>query len=92
MDIVFLNLEGFQIKYNIGVRKFIIAGAFTQIVWKSTKLIGMAVHPGKEQLIVVATYSPRGNTWDDYLTNVVTMKDRMEDLLSSWGSKKQRTC
>jgi len=52
--------------------------------------LGVAVYPGQSRLIIVATYFPPGNT-SDYLTNVVEMKDRMDNSSSSWGTKKLRT-
>jgi len=51
----------------------------------------MAVHPGQNHLIIVATYSPPGNESDGYLKNVVAMKDRIEYPLGKWGTKKLRT-
>jgi len=56
-------------------------------VWRSTKNLGVAVYPGKYNIIIVATYSPPGNDMDDYVMNVVTINDRKDDSLNSWGIK-----
>ena len=49
-------------------------GHFTQVVWKSSKEIGVGVALGKEgKVVVVANYSPAGNN-GQYVENVLPLK------------------
>lgn len=44
---------------------------FSQVVWKDTTDVGIAMAKGKKGMIfVVANYEPRGNTVGDFTVNV----------------------
>lgn len=47
-----------------------IAASFTQIVWKSTEKMGLAMVKNNGIVMVVAVYSPPGNIENEYLLNV----------------------
>jgi len=73
------------------IREYIITGSFTQIVWRSTQKLGVAVYPGNEFVKIVTTYSPRGNIENKYMNNVVAITNAEDDSSSSSGITKQRT-
>lgn len=58
-------------KTTISIRDFIVAGSFTQIVWKNTTHLGLAVLQEKKYYIIVAIYFPRGNISGEYMDNVM---------------------
>ncbi|KAF4524951.1 hypothetical protein B566_EDAN014132, partial [Ephemera danica] len=43
---------------------------FTQIVWKCTTELGIAIATRGNRTVVVANYSPRGNMQDQFRENV----------------------
>jgi len=54
-----------------------ISAPFTQIVWKNTTKLGLAIALKNETTIyVVATYSPRGNKKNHYTNNVLKRNDQ----------------
>lgn len=49
-----------------------IAGHFTQLVWKSTKSMGIAMVKGKSgRIVIVANYNPPGNIMGQFMDNVL---------------------
>lgn len=54
---------------------FICLGHFTQVVWKDTKSIGVAMVKNKSgKFVVVANYYPAGNVQGQYKKNVLKLK------------------
>jgi len=47
-----------------------VAASFTQIVWKSTKSLGLAVVQKEGKNFVIAVYRPAGNFQGKYSANV----------------------
>lgn len=51
--------------------KFLLfSGHFTQVVWKDSKRLGIALVKNNNNTIVVANYDPPGNFIGDYINNV----------------------
>jgi len=50
---------------------FLITEEFTQIVWKDTTLIGLAMQWTKDKYIVQIAYYPRGNIFGQFKKNVL---------------------
>jgi len=48
-----------------------IADAFTQLVWKNTKKMGVGMWIKDKSCLVIAAYSPRGNQREQYTSNVL---------------------
>ncbi|CAO1357642.1 unnamed protein product [Diamesa serratosioi] len=60
-----------QYTWNIEPRGSFKAGQFTQMVWKSSKELGIGVGRTKNgKVIIVASYYPRGNIIGNFLNNV----------------------
>mgnify|MGYP003306650800 CR=1 FL=1 len=50
---------------------FIMLGHFTQVVWKASKLFGIAkAISSNGSIVIVANYDPPGNCSDKYVENV----------------------
>uniref|UniRef100_U5EXX7 Putative scp-like extracellular protein n=1 Tax=Corethrella appendiculata TaxID=1370023 RepID=U5EXX7_9DIPT len=60
-----------QYSFNNEPKGIIKGGQFTQMVWKSTKEMGVGFSKTRSgKVIVVATYYPRGNVFGQFLANV----------------------
>lgn len=60
-----------QYTWNTEPRVSFKAGQFTQMVWKSSKELGIGVARTKNgKVIIVASYYPRGNIIGHFLNNV----------------------
>jgi len=53
--------------------------------------LGVAVYPGTAFVIIVTTYSPRGNIGNEYMNNVVAIAIAEDDSSSTSAIKRQRT-
>lgn len=64
--------ESKQFSFNVEPRGGLLRGGqFSQMIWKSTKEIGVGMAKTRSgKVIVVATYYPRGNIIGQYLANV----------------------
>uniref|UniRef100_T1GJX7 SCP domain-containing protein n=1 Tax=Megaselia scalaris TaxID=36166 RepID=T1GJX7_MEGSC len=49
-------------------------GHFTQLVWKNSKKLGVAIAQKEKTIIVVANYDPPGNIKNRYDSNVLPPK------------------
>lgn len=55
------------------------SGHFTQVIWKSSELLGVGVAKNRHgRIYVVANYSPAGNFVGDYVENVPPLLDSSE--------------
>lgn len=60
-----------EYNYDVEPRGMLKAGQFTQMVWKSSKDLGIGLAKTKKgKILVVATYYPRGNVFGEFLKNV----------------------
>uniref|UniRef100_A0A0K8TRK5 Putative dual scp protein n=1 Tax=Tabanus bromius TaxID=304241 RepID=A0A0K8TRK5_TABBR len=58
--------------YNVEPKGLFRAGHFTQMVWKSTKELGVGTaKTRKGKVLVVCNYNPRGNTIGEFMPNVL---------------------
>ena len=59
-------------KHIFGKKDFdhMIAGHFTQVVWKDSKKLGVGIATGQKGTVVVANYLPPGNYKNRYVENV----------------------
>ena len=46
------------------------AGHFTQLVWKSTRYIGIGIASNKKNMYISFEFDPAGNVWGQYVANV----------------------
>lgn len=57
---------------NLGTRSVLIAGQFTQLVWKGSHSMGIAMVKGKSgRIVIVANYNPPGNIMGQFMDNVL---------------------
>lgn len=71
-----IDSEEVQVKLRclsvVGTQYVLIAGHFTQLVWKGTKSMGIAMVKGKSgRIVIVAYYNPPGNIMGQFMDNVL---------------------
>lgn len=67
--------ENREHNYGIEPRGSFKAGQFTQMIWKSTKKLGVGLAKTRRgKVLVVCNYHPRGNTVGQFLSNVMRPK------------------
>lgn len=63
--------ENKEFNYGVEPKGIFRAGHFSQLVWKSSKELGVGVGKTKRgKVIVVCNYNPRGNISGEFLLNV----------------------
>lgn len=68
------------------------SGHFTQVIWKSSELLGVGVAKNRHgRIYVVANYSPAGNFVGDYVENVPPLVSPSADAPDSSCSTKSRS-
>ena len=65
-------------------KNYEVSAHFTQLVWKSTKLLGCGISCNKYKCYVVCKYYPAGNIINEYEENVIFPDEEEEDSLETF--------